>query len=464
VFLALAILALVEQRHADGQRRRADGLLRVQQDSNRALQARIATDLRKARSSRAADEAAARSVVALRATNKALTDQTAQLTRTRDALAEQNEALRTTNQELVGEIDSLNAQNAALARQINDLNAEYLDLRRQAHELSTDEASLKENGVTLNTEIRALDAQHSAVRKANGELWTKLRLLGPVELPAFTSGGPPPLAPPAPAHPEIAARFRIPGDVGGSDSLRRKVESLEATLQALLEQRARQADEAGWLRRANGLLARQRTALRAETAQLGSTRSGLVRRHQALEDTRARAEAENRRLKPQAASGSARNAKARAANGKLQSANAQRQATNNERISRVADLQSAIGDTKLQNASLVEWITPHVDRLVRGARVERDPRIAALLAVDAYRVAPYDPDDPAHPAVYDALWTALGRLDPTAPQQLTAGPRSAAVKSKLCALTRGPVTAAEQAQLRRYLPRTAQPALLKPCG
>ena len=464
VFLGLAILAVVEQRHADGQRRRADGLLRVQQDSNRALRARIAKDFRNVKESQAANDAVARSVVELRATNRTLTEQTARLKKTRDALAVQNGALRRTNRTLAGEIDTLNAQNASLAKQINSLDDEYVSLERQSEQLAADTGSLQANGATLGAEIRALEAESAAVGKEYDALTRKADELGlPRILAPHAVTKAEPQLPPR-ARPVVAARFRIPGDVAGSDALRRKVEELEARLQALLEQRARQVDEAGWLRQANDVLTQQRTALRGATAQLRSTRSGLERRERALRDTRARADAEHRRLTAADASRRMRNTRARSANERVRTANGRLQTRNNDRVWQIDDLQRSIAEGRAKNASLAALIAPHVDRLVQSARAEHDPKIAALLAVDAYRVAPYDPDDPAHPAVYDALWLALGRLDPKAAQQLTAGPRSAAVRAGLCALLPGPPTAAQQSRLRGYLPETARPTLLKPCG
>src|SRR5206468_1500993 len=49
-----------------------------------------------------------------------------------------------------------------------------------------------------------------------------------------------------------------------------------------------------------------------------------------------------------------------------------------------------------------------------------DPQLAALTAVLAYRLTPYDADDGAHPAVYNALWLALERLDENAAAKLVA--------------------------------------------
>jgi len=40
--------------------------------------------------------------------------------------------------------------------------------------------------------------------------------------------------------------------------------------------------------------------------------------------------------------------------------------------------------------------------------------------VESYRLSPFDPDDPAHPSVYNALWRALDRLDSKAARDLIA--------------------------------------------
>ena len=79
-------------------------------------------------------------------------------------------------------------------------------------------------------------------------------------------------------------------------------------------------------------------------------------------------------------------------------------------------------------------------------------------------MAPYQPDDPANPAVLDAMWLALTRLDPTAAQNLKKAPRSSLLKSTLCGLAKRPLTTDELSRLRGYLPPGASSTLQHPCG
>jgi hypothetical protein len=66
-------------------------------------------------------------------------------------------------------------------------------------------------------------------------------------------------------------------------------------------------------------------------------------------------------------------------------------------------------------------MTSYVERLLQAARsMQEPPDLAALLALKAYRWAPYDTDDAAQPAVYNTLWLALSRIDAAAARALLA--------------------------------------------
>jgi hypothetical protein len=122
----------------------------------------------------------------------------------------------------------------------------------------------------------------------------------------------------------------------------------------------------------------------------------------------------------------------------------------------------------------VTAISGPVAKLVAGARnPKRDAKLAGLLAVLAYRLDPYAPDDPAHPDVYNALWLTLNRLDPTAAHDLIAPSSrataqigtttSAKLAKAVCKNAAGTLTRDEWAQ---FLPQEApySKPVATPCG
>jgi hypothetical protein len=117
---------------------------------------------------------------------------------------------------------------------------------------------------------------------------------------------------------------------------------------------------------------------------------------------------------------------------------------------------------------------PPVKKLPEGAQdTTQDPILAALLATAAYQVTPFDPNDASHPAVYNALWLVLSRLDPGRARELiapVAKPKgkvgtttSGVLKTKVCAFVKRGFTRDEW---RKWLPpRAPYPSKLsKPCG
>ena len=88
-----------------------------------------------------------------------------------------------------------------------------------------------------------------------------------------------------------------------------------------------------------------------------------------------------------------------------------------------------------------------------------DAALAGLLAVKAYRLTPFGPDDAAHPGVYNALWFALSRLDANTARDLIAPvvkkdkkvgtTKSAVLVQKICGLVNRGLT---QDEWTRFLP------------
>ena len=89
-------------------------------------------------------------------------------------------------------------------------------------------------------------------------------------------------------------------------------------------------------------------------------------------------------------------------------------------------------------------------------------RASARVALKAWRWAPYDTDDVAHPAVYNTLWLALDRFDEASAGKLIAPgngstgklgtTRTDVLAGALCERVTRPLT---EAEWRQFLPKGA---------
>jgi len=153
-------------------------------------------------------------------------------------------------------------------------------------------------------------------------------------------------------------------------------------------------------------------------------------------------------------------------------ANSALQSRNNAHASTIDNTQETVSAFRREIHRLVKLIAPDVDKLVQNAQdPSQDAALAGLLAVKAYRLTPYGPDDPAHPGVYNALWFALNRLDANAARALiepvpkqkgkVGTTRSALIKQKICGLvTRG----FTQPEWTKFLPADAPYTAKSPCA
>jgi hypothetical protein len=197
--------------------------------------------------------------------------------------------------------------------------------------------------------------------------------------------------------------------------------------------------------------------------------------HHRLERTVASARAEHARLSGLVAAAEATNARRRKAVGAQSGANVRLQDRNNEQIDSIDVTQLDLDSTQADIHKLTyELISPPVNKLTQGAQdTSQDPILAALLAAAAYQVTPFNPDDAKHPAVYNALWLVLSRLDPSGARGLiapVAQPKgklgtttSAVLKKKVCAFVKRGFTRDEWS---KWLPeRAPYPSKLsKPCA
>jgi septal ring factor EnvC (AmiA/AmiB activator) len=441
VFAALGIWALIERGHANR-------LFHEQEAASRKLGARVVVLERTKTDKANAAAAQLANVKRLRKTNRSLKGETARLRSTRDGLDRQIKSLRARSRELTTGITRFNGQNRVLAAKINRLDRESDRLTLKLADLHEEQAALVDDAGILKVEVGALNTQLKALDDHRDELSEKAQELGYREHFAPSSAAKPVLQTPR-RVPKKAVVFGIPAALAGSDALRRRVEALERDLARLLEQRARLTDEADWLTKDNTLLVQQRDALRTENEHLETTRAALDSRNRRLQRTLEAARAEHERLSSQAAARVIRNRRRRHTVDVRARANGALQVRINEHAETIGSTQGSISQDRGEIRTLVRFIAPRVDDLLKGAKdPSQDPALAGLLAVKAYQLTPFGPDDPAHPDVYNTLWLALGRLDAKAARDLiapVASPRgkvgttqSALIVQRICALvTRG---------------------------
>jgi septal ring factor EnvC (AmiA/AmiB activator) len=473
VFAALAVWALVERGHANG-------LYREQQEIRRAVEAQNRI-LRRERNEVAAtvqtnkDQGTAENATIdeLNATRSRLQGQTSELRKQRNALDGRIATLRAQNRRLSTTIARLNKQNRSLAVKVTTLRRKGAALAARLAALVLAHDSLADNAGTLRTEAAALASELKAARREQEALEQKAVALG------YRSAG----AAGAPQEgavargripPEQAKHYGIPAALKVSDALRAEVERLQRELARLLEQRALNADEIGFLRSLNALLVRQRGVLRLEIDHLSRTRASLESLQRKLEQTLSSVQAEHARLSGLVSTAAATHAERTRAVAAQLGVNERLQDRNNERIADIDRTRSELVGTQDDSRHLIDFISPRVKKLTAGAQdTTQDAILAALLATAAYQVTPFDPEDASHPDVYNALWLVLSRLDPNGARDLIAPvvkptervgtTTSAVLKTKVCAFVSRGFTLDEW---REWLPAGAPypSELSNPCG
>jgi hypothetical protein len=483
VFAALSIWALIERVHATNSfhaqqaaTRKADRLL-VEQ---KAISKAIRKDKRNlARKNRALIKSNAKTaavthadtvrVAQLRRTNISLITETTGLRKVQQDLDRAIASLRTQNRRLTGEVADVKKKNRSLAAKVNTLDDAYAALATQLKTQRADHALLAKGAASIRAETAALAAQLNSLRAENRSLSAKADELTP---PVYGSAPPPSnqhvvtrrkrrYTGPFPAtNTAGGAVAGIQSNLARSDVLRQQIDDLQRQRAQLLARRARLASTSTWLRNDNKRLVKLRDALRAENQQLESTRAALDARKLKLQQSLGAARATRDRLNSAVAKRERRNGVRGHLVAAHRKANEAVQARNNGGIAKIDSLRRKIAAMTTSNHQLVGFIAPRVDKLLQGAQdPSQDLALAGLLAVKSFRLTPYDPDDPAHPGVYNALWFALNRMDTKAAHDLLAPDpkasgkigttQSAVIEQKICGLVTRGLT---QTEWNRFMP------------
>jgi hypothetical protein len=350
------------------------------------------------------------------------------------------DALRKTNSDLTSSIAALKKQDGDLTAETNQLQAATVKLEKSIQDLIRDNQALEDQHDKLVDEADSLEGRlvvlqrdaafllqqagilqlekndQSQILKAleteNNDLLAKATALGYVHT-IFPEA--PWLASTAAMSPLVANKpsaVQLPAALAHPTSLSQQIEALERQLQELLAQKVKLADEAGWLQKEDAILQQQESALQSDIANLTKLRAALIQRQHVLNGLLEKEQTENR--KDQAAVAAAQqvlDAVTRKVKDQQSANNAQQQANNNL-VSDVGGLQDSIKNEQKKNQDLLDFIQPRLNDLTSAALNPNYPSAwGGYLAITAYRYDPYPPDDPAHPSVYNALWTALDRMD-----------------------------------------------------
>jgi hypothetical protein len=445
---------------------------------NARLQKEVADLKKDTEAARKAGEAQLKQVQALRARQAELKSEVEGLQKTRSGLESQVAALREANRGLEAELARLAAEANRLQGRRDSLDQEFLRLTREEADLSERTSRLERATPALQEQSAALLAQLDALTERNRLLRGLVRETLPCPKASMR---PPPrevtagqTAPLSAAKGEAKFVLPIPPDPASSDALRRQIDELTRELARLMEEKARLRDEAGWLEREIALLEPQREALRQENARLEAERKALDTRQRALREAAGRAEAERQALAAQVEAGEQRNRK------KLDEVAAAREKHRSleeravREASTIGQRQAEAERMRADNERQAGILAPHVDRLLQAARSAQQPGdLAALLALKAWRWAPFDTDDPAQPGVYNTLWQVLSRIDEAAARRLIAPgepsagklatTRSEVMAKALCERVKRPIT---ETEWRRFMPERAcfTPQAAQPCA
>jgi len=428
--------------------------------------------------------------------------------------------LRDEVQALENRLRELAAELARLQERRQALEDAYGQLLQEASNLADSTGRLRSLAPLLQAQSADLDKQLAALRARYQQLQTlkqenepcppsdKIRQAAaigwaspsPIGVLPMPQASPMPLGSPtsgAAAAPVAAGAAGSPAKSDAAfedqerDRLRRLIRELSAQLASFTQEKSSLEEDATRLRQQNALLERQRDALKRELVLLDAERTALQQENTRLDLQRERLRQENVSLqKESAALGYKRNGlqwAAERAKAKNQALSA-RVAANEERNARkgneveaarqeqqdqdrlVGELADAITTARRKaeqldadNQRLASEMTITVEQLVKAAgRAQVPEQLAALLALKAWRWAPYDSDNPLHPAVYNTLWRVLNRLDGAAARSLIAPSeqqtaklataRSEDLVQALCRRVTRPLT---EAEWQRFMPKGA---------
>lgn len=358
-----------------------------------------------------------REMDALQSDNERLRKESTALESTRAGLEKKIEEARAQGRELESKIRDLRAANEKLEDRMTRLVAEGNRLDAEFESQNDEVANLERATGSLAEVNRELQQESERLAARAESLAQMAELLGlHPEGQAATAG------PSEFLRREVAARtaadiFLLPGEIAETRSLRGQIADLGRQLDQLRAERFLRADATGSLRRENQLLESQAAVLRQEIQRLQETTRGLEGRNNQLRAVLGQFQTQNQKLERDAqdlektVAGMRQRAEA-----VLKRLTSLRQIAMGN-LQRLRSLHRRMADHRRTIEELSKPLTEFVT-----VSVKQDPRrsaeLQALLAVRAFRFAPYDPDDPQTPGVYNALWRAMNRVDAAAARAL----------------------------------------------
>jgi hypothetical protein len=462
------------QREAQRERDQAE----YQRKENVLLQKQVASLKAATADAGQAGRAQSGQVHALRERQAVLRSDVDRLQQVRSDLDVRVAALRDANRGLEAELTRLAAETGLLQGRRRALETEFVRLTTEEHDLSQRSARLEGATPGLQAQVMALRTQVDALADRNQTLQRLVRETRPCARasvrppePGVSTANPGDGASSGTEPPEPVPS--VPPDPPSSDALRKQIDELTRELARLVRERARLQDEARFLEQENALIDRQRQTLEQENERIAAERGALEVRQRALREAVQRAETERKELAALVDAGEGRNAKKRDQVAAARQKHRELEERAVAEATLIADHQRGADRLRADNARLAGILTPHVDRLLEAARNAPPSRdVAVLLALQAWRWAPYDTDDPAQRVLDNTLSQLLRQVDEAAARRLLAAgdpsagevavTRTQVIVAALCERVPRPLT---QDEWRRFMPEGAcfTPDAARPC-
>lgn len=348
----------------------------------------------------------------MRTRNKHLRAEIAAARKDRDTLSMMIITLREKNRKIELTIRKLDNENEGLWQRIDTLWKDQNLLKEAKLKLETLSSALSMQADTLGSMNTRILAEMTHVKETYDDLRKKVALIAQEEHLLGSMG---------PDFLEPYELFKSLHDIRDNDELRKQVEDLEKLLDSLHTAKLMQSDEAGWLKKEKELLERQKHALLEEVHVLGGMEKKLLSRARDLTRVAEEKTDQKRKLTDRLTEKEERLRiqVMRDEVARLRDATEATLQKNFGLRSTIAWQRERIVWYKRENNKYAMFLSEKVNDLTSQVRKGKvSPDLAGLLAVAAFRLAPFNPDDPTNRTIHDALQLALNRLDENAVREL----------------------------------------------
>jgi len=384
---------------------------------SRALRSRIDSLSRGVTVAVVDSAAGATQLPALRARYAALSSDVAAQQRKRASLDSSVTLLEQQNAILDVRVATIEAANAQLGDRAASLAYATLELATSRQRVRSTEELLTPISLSISKQRdaqgRRVDVVMSRLRRRLGLIVAGDSCADNPEPMMRLALAPAAFSPPSPRpKPEVPAAPVPQADSSSLADMSRRIAELEQRLSKLRADRALSRDEQAFLVSGNALLTEQVALLASELTRLEQTRTPLRRRNAALQ-TRSRNADTLHKARLALVARREEEAQREMSSLRAKSSDVFDAASKTvDVVSTMNQIETQLNAFEVTSAGYEQQLMARVLRLIAGAgRQGQSSEVSSLLTLNASRWFPYDRDDPAHPAVYNALLSALRRLD-----------------------------------------------------